>query len=95
MTDPSALALIDIEHNLVFAHVLTTTTAGLSAVSSSELVALPLLVGTGTSLDFHLDGHHAISGRERTTPARPWPASDLAMLLFSVAGPGADRRGDR
>ena len=39
MTDPSALALIDIEHNLVFAHVLTTTTAGLSAVSSSELVA--------------------------------------------------------
>src|SRR5258706_43300 len=62
MTNPGAFALISTEHDLFFAHALTTTAtvaaASLIAIIPHELVALPLPVGAGTSLDFSLDSHH-------------------------------------
>ena len=64
MTGPAAFALISTDHDLVFSHLLTTTTtaaaAGLMTVIPSKLVVLPLLVGAGTSPDFHLDDHHVV-----------------------------------
>ena len=69
MTDPGAVALISTKYNPVFAHVFTTTTTAAAAISiiavPSELVALPLPVGVGTSLDFHLDDHHVVLVLER------------------------------
>ena len=63
MTDPGGFAPIGTEHDPVFAHFLSTATtaaASLIAVIPSELVALPLLVGAGTSPHFHLDGHDIV-----------------------------------
>ena len=74
-TDPGAFALIGSEHVHGLAHVLTTTrtataAAGLIAVTSSELVALALLVRAGTSLDFHLTVTMSLSSsRMGETPA--------------------------
>src|SRR5260370_42241628 len=60
MSDAGAFTLISTENDFVFAHIPTTTTTATSliAIIPHELVALPLPVGAGTSLDFSLDSHH-------------------------------------
>lgn len=88
VTDPGASAIINIEHNADVAHALTTTTAAAAPcfikVSPRELVALPLSVDTGTSLDFGLDGYHVVTALEepRAEVGGPRGARLLSPLLL-------------
>ena len=75
MIDPGAFALISTQHDLIFAHVLTTAAAtaaaaSLIAIILRELVAFPLPIGPGTGLDFGLDGHHVVFVFENGRDAR-------------------------
>ena len=57
MTDPGAFAFTSTEHDLVFAHILTTTTT----TATSLTVVYPKRASrtsAPTSLDFYLGGHH-------------------------------------
>lgn len=87
--DPGTSAIINIEHNADVAHALTTTTTAAVApcfikVSPRELVALPLSVDTGTSLDFGLDGYHVVTALEepRAEVGGPRGARLLSPLLL-------------
>ena len=66
MTDPGVSVLIGTEYDIVVAHAftITATAACLIAATPRELVAFSLSVGTGTSVDFDLDGNRVVAALE-------------------------------